>query len=40
MKPIGSLLTEVEVAPDVAAATEVVIVAQETTEETCLMDHC
>ena len=37
MKPIVSLVTEVDVATEVTAATEVVAVARETTEETGLM---
>ena len=39
MKPIVSLVIEVEVAIEVAAATKVVAMAGETTKETVLMDH-
>ena len=39
MKPTISLVTEVEVATEAVAATEVAAVAGETTEETSLMDR-
>ena len=39
MKPIVSLVTEVEVATEVVAATEVAAMAGETIEEKALMDH-
>ena len=39
MKPIVSLVIEVEVATEVAVATEIAAMAGETTEETGLMDH-
>ena len=39
MNPTVSLVTEVEVAAEVAATTEVVAVVGETTEETGLMDR-